>query len=106
MVSINSCELHLLIFGLIWSRKIVGARYYYRGFEQQNGPLESFGRLFYRSARDDFNHGTHTASTAAGAMVTVTDALGGGTPLGAGPPRRDWRCTRHAGSTTVKIRTS
>ncbi|KAJ4833565.1 hypothetical protein Tsubulata_018780 [Turnera subulata] len=51
------------------SRKIVGARYYYQGYERSIGPLERNGGLFFRSARDDYGHGTHTASTAAGTFV-------------------------------------
>ncbi|PSS15934.1 Subtilisin-like protease [Actinidia chinensis var. chinensis] len=52
------------------NRKLIGARYYYEGFERSVGPLESIGRKFYRSPRDDFGHGSHTASTAAGSLVT------------------------------------
>ena len=50
-------------------RKIIGARFYYKGFEAKNGPLETSGRLFFRSARDGEGHGSHTASTIGGNMV-------------------------------------
>ncbi|KAF5737442.1 subtilisin-like protease SBT5.3 [Tripterygium wilfordii] len=51
------------------NRKFIGARFYYQSFVQENGPLESFGKLVYLSPRDDFGHGTHTASTAVGNEV-------------------------------------
>ncbi|KAA8525524.1 hypothetical protein F0562_007379 [Nyssa sinensis] len=57
-------------------RKIIGARFYSKGFEEAAGPLESFGRLYFRSARDSEGHGTHTASTAAGSVVTNVSLFG------------------------------
>ena len=50
-------------------RKIIGARYYFKGFEAQVGPLESFNGTFFRSARDSDGHGTHVASIVAGSLV-------------------------------------
>ncbi|XP_068658137.1 subtilisin-like serine-protease S [Aristolochia californica] len=58
------------------NRKIIGARYYYKGFEAENGPLELFGGVFFRSPRDADGHGTHTASTVAGSIVPSTSLLG------------------------------
>nr|DAD48595.1 TPA_asm: hypothetical protein HUJ06_018532 [Nelumbo nucifera] len=58
------------------NRKIIGARYYSKGFEAQNGPLESFDQPFYRSARDADGHGTHTASTASGSVVRNVSLYG------------------------------
>ncbi|KAG9455068.1 hypothetical protein H6P81_007972 [Aristolochia fimbriata] len=58
------------------NRKIIGARYYYKGFEAENGPLESIGGAFFRSPRDADGHGTHTASTAAGSVVPGASLLG------------------------------
>ncbi|KAA8549920.1 hypothetical protein F0562_001604 [Nyssa sinensis] len=58
------------------NRKIIGARFYSKGFEEAGGPLESFGRLYFRSARDSDGHGTHTASTAAGSVVTNVSLFG------------------------------
>ncbi|KAK1562885.1 hypothetical protein Q3G72_018474 [Acer saccharum] len=54
------------------NRKIIGARYYYQGFELENGLLKNQGGPFYRSAREDNNHGTQTASIAVGAPVQST----------------------------------
>ncbi|KAL5740045.1 hypothetical protein ACOSQ2_029225 [Xanthoceras sorbifolium] len=73
----------------ICNRKIIGARYYYQGYELENGLLQNSGRPFYRSARDDNNHGTHTASIAVGAPVVKTKIMNslnsqvivGGAPL-------------------------
>ncbi|KAF8397846.1 hypothetical protein HHK36_016771 [Tetracentron sinense] len=72
------------------NKKIIGARYYYKGMEAQNGPLEKAGRLFYRSARDDLGHGSHTASTAAGSLVknVRVPLMGTGTARGGAPGAR------------------
>lgn len=68
-------------------RKIIGARYYSKGFEAEKGPLE--GTLF-RSARDSGGHGTHTASTIAGSIVANASLLGiaKGTARGGAPSAR------------------
>ncbi|KAL6199488.1 hypothetical protein ACLB2K_029272 [Fragaria x ananassa] len=59
------------------NRKIIGSRFYYHGFEVENGKLESFAPLpFFRSARDADGHGSHTASTIAGSTVTNVSFLG------------------------------
>jgi hypothetical protein len=49
-------------------RKIIGAKYYLKGMEEQIGPLVPYkdGGSDVLSARDSVGHGTHTASTAAG----------------------------------------
>ncbi|KAK2655249.1 hypothetical protein Ddye_008301, partial [Dipteronia dyeriana] len=57
------------------NRKIIGARYYYEGYEISFGPLERVGRRFYRSARDDFSHGSHTASIAEGLPNAIQEKL-------------------------------
>ncbi|KAK3018474.1 LOW QUALITY PROTEIN: hypothetical protein RJ639_004134 [Escallonia herrerae] len=50
------------------NRKLIGARYYYRGFERDMGSLSE--GFHFLSPRDDFKHGSHTASIAVGAVVT------------------------------------
>ncbi|RVW79013.1 Subtilisin-like protease SBT5.6 [Vitis vinifera] len=67
-------------------RKLIGARYYLKGYESDNGPLNT--TTDYRSPRDKDGHGTHTASTVAGRRVHNVSALGyapgtasGGAPL-------------------------
>ncbi|KAL7129782.1 hypothetical protein ABFS83_13G091100 [Erythranthe nasuta] len=57
------------------NRKLVGARYYLKGFEANFGPLDP--TIDVRSARDVDGHGTHTASTAGGRNVPGAAAIGG-----------------------------
>ncbi|GKU92443.1 hypothetical protein SLEP1_g6170 [Rubroshorea leprosula] len=56
------------------NKKIIGARYYIKDYEQQFGPLNRTADFL--SPRDVAGHGTHTASTAAGRRVP-TVARGG-----------------------------
>ncbi|KAJ7971566.1 Subtilisin-like protease [Quillaja saponaria] len=56
-------------------RKIIGARYYYQGYAQDNGPPDATGAVYY-SPRDDFGHGSHTASTAVGEEVNNVNLPG------------------------------
>ncbi|KAL3518528.1 hypothetical protein ACH5RR_021117 [Cinchona calisaya] len=72
------------------NRKIIGARFYSKAFEAQNGPLGSFNRTFFRSPRDGDGHGTHTASTVAGSLVSDAKLLGSanGTARGGAPSAR------------------
>ncbi|EYU28146.1 hypothetical protein MIMGU_mgv1a001696mg [Erythranthe guttata] len=57
------------------NRKLVGARYYLRGYEANFGPLDP--TIDFRSARDSDGHGTHTASTVGGRNVPNAAAVGG-----------------------------
>ncbi|KAL6195718.1 hypothetical protein ACLB2K_031336 [Fragaria x ananassa] len=57
------------------NRKLIGARYYLKGFEQYYGPLNVSEDS--RSPRDMDGHGTHTSSTVAGRVVPNASALGG-----------------------------
>ncbi|KAL8263051.1 hypothetical protein R6Q59_024400 [Mikania micrantha] len=72
------------------NRKIIGARYYSKGFEAVNGPLENTNQTFFRSARDSDGHGTHTSSTIAGSKVSNVSlyGLGSGTARGGVPTAR------------------
>ncbi|KAM6576073.1 hypothetical protein CsatB_027910 [Cannabis sativa] len=71
-------------------RKIIGARFYYKGFEAEFGALESFGKPFFRSARDSDGHGSHTASTIGGSVVDNVSYFGiaKGTARGGAPSAR------------------
>lgn len=67
-------------------RKIIGARYYLKGYEAYYGPLNT--SYAYRSPRDGDGHGTHTASTVGGRAVSGVSAFGGfanGTAYGGAP---------------------
>ncbi|KAK6119865.1 hypothetical protein DH2020_046390 [Rehmannia glutinosa] len=72
------------------NRKIVGARFYYKGYIAEYGPLESFNHTFFLSARDSDGHGTHTASTIAGSVVPNVSlyGIGKGTARGGAPRAR------------------
>ncbi|XP_065879695.1 subtilisin-like protease SBT5.6 [Euphorbia lathyris] len=68
------------------NKKIIGARYYIKGFENDNGPLNETEDS--RSPRDMDGHGTHTASIAVGRQVPNAEAYGGfarGTASGGAP---------------------
>ncbi|XP_020215007.1 subtilisin-like protease SBT5.3 [Cajanus cajan] len=72
------------------NKKIIGARFYSKGFEAENGPLESLNKTFFRSARDENGHGSHTASTIAGSIVANVSLFGiaKGTARGGAPGAR------------------
>jgi subtilisin family serine protease len=50
-------------------RKIIGARWYIKGYEAEFGKLNTIDGVEYLSPRDASGHGTHTSSTAAGVLV-------------------------------------
>ncbi|WJX82457.1 hypothetical protein P8452_65211 [Trifolium repens] len=56
------------------NKKLIGARYYFRGYEKVIGKINETTE--YRSARDSQGHGTHTASTAAGNVVQKASIFG------------------------------
>ncbi|CAA7402449.1 unnamed protein product [Spirodela intermedia] len=71
------------------NRKLIGARYYLKGYEAYYGPLNT--SYAYRSPRDGDGHGTHTASTVGGRPVSAVSAFGGfanGTASGGAPLAR------------------
>ncbi|XP_050369783.1 subtilisin-like protease SBT3.18 isoform X1 [Argentina anserina] len=73
------------------NRKLIGARYYLKGFEEEYGPLNASGNPEFRSARDFLGHGTHTASTAVGSVVKQNASFYGfaeGTARGGAPRAR------------------
>ncbi|KAL5537777.1 hypothetical protein UlMin_045317 [Ulmus minor] len=55
------------------NRKLIGARYYFQGYEKDNRTLNESE---YKSARDFLGHGTHTASTAVGSIVKGANLFG------------------------------
>ena len=75
--------------GFHCNKKIIGARYYLKGYEQYYGHLNVSEDC--PSPRDLDGHGTHTASTVAGRRVPEASALGGfarGTASGGAPLAR------------------
>ncbi|KAI7752947.1 hypothetical protein M8C21_023259 [Ambrosia artemisiifolia] len=72
------------------NRKIIGARYYNKGYEAVNGPLENTNQTFFRSPRDSDGHGTHASSTIVGSKVSNVSVygLGLGTARGGVPSAR------------------
>uniref|UniRef100_A0A0A9BAI5 Subtilisin-like protease SBT1.2 n=1 Tax=Arundo donax TaxID=35708 RepID=A0A0A9BAI5_ARUDO len=62
------------------NRKLIGARFYSKGHRANypTNPTEAVSLLEYVSPRDAHGHGTHTASTAAGAAVAEASVLGAG----------------------------
>ncbi|KAJ0245360.1 Subtilisin-like protease [Hirschfeldia incana] len=56
------------------NKKIIGASAYYKGYESIVGKINE--TTDFRSARDAQGHGTHTASTAAGAIVRKANYYG------------------------------
>ena len=68
-------------------RKLIGARYFNKGYEAALGRLLNSS---YQTARDTYGHGTHTLSTAGGGFVGEANLLGSGygTAKGGSPKAR------------------
>ncbi|XVF79949.1 hypothetical protein PTKIN_Ptkin15bG0031200 [Pterospermum kingtungense] len=56
------------------NRKLIGAKYFFKGFEASEGKINE--TEYIKSARDSNGHGTHTASTAAGSFVENASFFG------------------------------
>lgn len=65
-------------------RKIIGARWYVKGYEAEFGKLNTSDGAEFLSPRDAAGHGTHTSSTAAGALVENASFMGLGQGLARG----------------------
>ncbi|XP_061365854.1 subtilisin-like protease SBT5.3 isoform X2 [Gastrolobium bilobum] len=72
--------------GFHCNRKLIGARYFNKGYASIAGPLNSS----FDSPRDNDGHGSHTLSTAGGNMVSGVSVFGqgNGTAKGGSPKAR------------------
>ncbi|KAL3577364.1 hypothetical protein D5086_022647 [Populus alba] len=77
---------YLVSYGFRKSRKLIGARYFNKGYGSIVGHLNSS----FQTARDIEGHGTHTLSTAAGNFVPGANVFGNGkgTAKGGSPRAR------------------
>ncbi|XP_044950390.1 subtilisin-like protease SBT3.6 [Hordeum vulgare subsp. vulgare] len=72
------------------NRKIIGAKWFIKGYQAEYGKMNTADIHEYMSARDAVGHGTHTASTAAGALVPDASfrGLASGVARGGAPRAR------------------
>ena len=72
----GTCEEGTMFTTSNCNRKIIGARAFFKGYEAAVGRINE--TMEFRSARDSLGHGTHTASTAAGAVIPGASLFGMG----------------------------
>ncbi|GAU44970.1 hypothetical protein TSUD_184710 [Trifolium subterraneum] len=72
------------------NRKLIGARYFHKGYESSPHDEEKNETFTFNSARDTDGHGTHTLSTAGGNFVVGANVFGygNGTASGGSPKAR------------------
>jgi subtilisin family serine protease len=70
----GDCEVGRAFNASLCNKKLIGARFFYKGYESAFGPINE--TLEYKSPRDSNGHGTHTASTAAGNAVPGANVVG------------------------------
>ncbi|CAM6088324.1 unnamed protein product [Calypogeia fissa] len=84
----GSCVQEASFNASLCNKKLIGAKYYVKGYEASSGPVNT--SLEFRSPRDNEGHGTHTSSTAGGRVVHKASLLGfaPGTARGVAPKAR------------------
>ncbi|XWS25540.1 hypothetical protein CRYUN_Cryun27aG0076800 [Craigia yunnanensis] len=70
----GECEVGKNFSSASCNRKLIGARFFSKGYEAAFGPIDE--TMESKSPRDDDGHGTHTATTAAGSVVPDANLLG------------------------------
>ncbi|OMO64437.1 hypothetical protein CCACVL1_21761 [Corchorus capsularis] len=70
----GACEVGKNFNSSSCNRKLIGARFFSKGYEAAFGPIDE--SMESKSPRDDDGHGTHTATTAAGSVVPDANLLG------------------------------
>eukprot|EP00249_Psilotum_nudum_P017469 c26338_g1_i2 orf=127-2550(+) len=70
----GECEEGTAFSASLCNKKLIGARAFYKGYEAGSGPINETEE--YKSARDNEGHGSHTSSTAAGALVYNASLMG------------------------------
>ncbi|KAK6253739.1 hypothetical protein QUC31_015459 [Theobroma cacao] len=72
------------------NRKIIGARWYVKGYEAEFGKLDPSDGVEFMSPRDASGHGSHTSSTASGALVENANFRGLAQGLARGGASSSW----------------
>ncbi|KAM5548649.1 subtilisin-like protease SBT3.9 [Rosa sericea] len=72
------------------NRKIIGARWYIKGYEAEFGKIDTSDGLEFLSPRDASGHGTHTSSTAAGGFIENASFMGLASGLARGGAPSSW----------------
>ncbi|KAE8657058.1 Subtilisin-like protease SBT1.7 [Hibiscus syriacus] len=70
----GKCEVAKNFSASSCNKKLIGARFFSKGYEAAFGPIDE--SMESKSPRDDDGHGTHTATTAAGSAVPFANLLG------------------------------
>ncbi|XP_038682485.1 subtilisin-like protease SBT1.1 [Tripterygium wilfordii] len=70
----GKCENGKMFSSSNCNKKLIGARYFYKGYEASHGKINQ--TVDFLSPRDNGGHGTHTASTAGGSVVDEASLFG------------------------------